>query len=153
MQESINTMHSTSAIVAALAAATLLILVQCQPYPRLEHGSRIFVNNSFIDRSVIGESDGSALKCVTNNRPSSSGTWYDEEGEAVQSFDSNNTNVSFYTNRPVSNGGHSAINLQYRTGGSRVGLFRCGIQDSDGFLQSLFIYIGTDAIGTEYYHA
>ena len=143
-------MHSICArIVAAFAAGTLLALVRCHEtymYPRVEHGSgpsfRIFDNNSFIDRAVMGEHDDNALRCIADNNASSGINWFDEEGNVVGLLGDNNS--SFYT---ISEN-RSEISLKYRKGSSsRVGLFRCDVPDHHGTIKSLYIYIGTNTIG------
>ena len=149
-------MHLISASIAvAFAAVTLFALVRCHEtymYPRVEHGNgpsfRIFDNNSFIDRAVIGEHNDSALRCVADNNASSGINWFDEEGNVVGLLgDNNSTNVSFYTIGSISEN-HSEISLKYRKGNSsRVGLFRCDVPDHHGTIKSLYIYIGTNTIG------
>ena len=134
----------SESVAAAFAAASLLALVRClEMYPRLENETRVFVNNSFIDRAVIGDKKENALKCVTNY--SDYGEWYDEEGDVVPRDNSS----SFFTTINDSED-HSIISLnKHRNGNnSGVGLFRCEVLDHDGNITNLYIYIGTNKIGS-----
>ena len=146
-------MHHHSSRTAAFAAVAFLAsLVHCQAYPRLEHWSqdevtRVLQNNSFIDRSFIDENgDDGVLRCVTDNPTCCSGNWFDSSGEIIPPRD-NNANVSFYTTERLVDG-HSVHSLKYRSGGSTlVGVFRCDIPNLFGDMESLFVYIGSNAIG------
>ena len=127
-------------LVFALVAA-----VNSQSYPRFEIRGDVLVNNSFIVRGVpvhIGEGHNDSLHCVTDNSDCCSngeGNWYDEtEGEVQQGPDGTS---NLYVTR-----GDGVVYLNRRRGGSS-GMWRCDIPDSNGALQSIYIYLGTPATG------
>lgn len=141
-------MNLTSFVVFALI--TFQALVQCQSYPRLEYWNPenrvdIIANNSFIKRSLIEEG---SLRCVTDNPTCCSTNWFDNNGDIVPSLDSG-TNNSYYSTEGLIVDGHSSIGLKYRRGDiNTVGLFRCDVPNIHGVMHSLYVYVGTNTIGT-----
>ena len=123
-------------VVFALVAA-----VNSQSYPRFEFRGIVLVNNSYILWPNIGEGHNDSLHCVTDNSDCCSngeGNWYDRTGEVEQGPDRNN---SLYVTR-----GDGVVYLNRRRGGSS-GMWRCDIPDSNGVLQSIYIYLGTPMTG------
>ena len=123
-------------LVFALVAA-----VNSQSYPRFEFRGDVLVNNSYILRLNIGEGHNDSLHCVTDNSDCCSngeGNWYDETGEVQQGPDGDST---LYVTR-----GDGVVYLNRRRGG-RSGMWRCDIPDSNGVLQSIYIYLGTTTTG------
>ena len=124
-------------LVLALVAA-----VNSQSYPRFEFRGDVLVNNSYILRLNIGEGHNDSLHCLTDNSDCCSngeGNWYDETGgEVYQGPDGDST---LYVTR-----GDGVVYLNRRTGGSS-GMWRCDIPDSNGALQSIYIYLGTRTTG------
>ena len=127
-------------LVFALVAA-----VNSQSYPQFEFRGDVLVNNSFILRGApvhIGEGHNDSLHCVTDNSDCCSngeGNWYDETGEEVHQGSDGDS--SLYVTR-----GDGVVYLNRRRGG-RSGMWRCDIPDSNGVLQSIYIYIGTPDTG------
>ena len=120
----------------------LVSVVSSQPYPRLELGSTVLKNNSFVFRRSIGEGQGTSLRCVTNNSEcctNGQGNWYDERGDEVHQGSDGNSDL--YVTR-----GQGVVYLNNRTGGS-VGLWRCDIPDSSVVQLSFYIYLGTRGTG------
>ena len=130
-------------LVFALVAA-----VNSQSYPRFEFREDVLVNNTFIVRGApvhIGEGHNDSLNCVTDNSDCCSngeGNWYDETGGEVQQGSVGNSNL--YVTR-----GNGVVYLNRRRGGSS-GMWRCDIPDSNGVLQSIYIYLGTSETGLEF---
>ena len=124
-------------LVFALVAA-----VNSQSYPRFEFRGDVLVNNSFIRRPNIGKGHNDSLHCVTDNSDCCSngeGNWYDVTGgEVHQGSDGDST---LYVTR-----GDGVVYLNRRRGGSS-GMWRCDIPDSNGVLQSIYIYPGTPTTG------
>ena len=127
-------------LVFALVAA-----VNSQSYPRFEIRGDVLVNNTFIFRGApvhIGEGHNDSLHCVTDNSDCCSngeGNWYDVTGGEVQQGPVGNS--SLYVTR-----GDGVVYLNRRRGGSS-GMWRCDIPDSNGVLQSIYIYLGTPTTG------
>ena len=131
--------HLHSLLVFALVAA-----VNSQSYPRFEFRGDVLVNNSFIHRGNIERGHNNSLHCVTDNSDCCSngeGNWYDEAGEDVQ-YRSDGESTLYVTR------GDGVVNLNRKTGGSS-GMWRCDIPDSNGVLQSIYIYLGTHQTGLE----
>ena len=119
----------------------LVAAVNSQSYPRFEFRGDGLVNNSYILRPNIGVGHNDSLHCVTDNSDCCSngeGNWYDRAGEVHQGPDGDS---SLYVRR-----GDGVIYLDRRRGGSS-GMWRCDIPDSNGVLQSIYIYLGTDITG------
>ena len=124
-------------LVFALVAA-----VTSRSYPRFETRGNVLVNNSFILRPRIGEGHNDSLHCVTDNSDCCSngeGNWYNETGGEVQQGSVGDSNL--YVTR-----GNRVVYLNRRIGG-RSGMWRCDIPDSNGVLQSIYIYPGTPTAG------
>ena len=120
----------------------LVSVVSYQSYPRLELGSTVLKNNSFVFR---GSGQDDSLRCVTDNSEcctNGQGNWYYERGDEVHQGSDGNSDL--YVTR-----GKGVVYLNNRTGGS-VGLWRCDIPDSHGVQQSLYIYLGTEETGIHY---
>ena len=121
----------------------LCVLGVCgQSYPRFQHNSDTYLNNSFIDRSIIGQ-DETALQCVTDHTPCcnvSDGGWSDPQGAAVQ------TGIMGATDVYVTRSASGQINLNRITAGAS-GMWRCDIPDSSGVMQRIYIYLGNDTTG------
>ena len=118
-----------------------VLSVHSQIYPRFEHSSNTYLNNSFIDRGVISQ-DSSALRCVTDHTPccnSGDGDWRDPQGVEVHEGISGATEL--YVTR-----GTGTISLNRISGGSS-GMWRCNIPDSSGAMQSMYIYLGNSSTG------
>ena len=130
-------MENVFLLVFALVAA-----VNSQSYPRFEFRGDVLVNNSFIHRGNIGEGHNDSLHCVTNNSNCCSngeGNWYDVTGGEVHQGPDGGSNL--YVTR-----GDGVVYLNRRTGGGS-GMWRCDIPDSNGVLQSIYIYLGTLTTG------
>ena len=133
------------ALLFTAAILAVLMCAQCQteiPYPRFEFMGEPLPNNSYINRGGIYEGSD-ALMCVTDYAACCSdpliGEWYDFEGMQVhQGLDSATT---LYVTRGV-----GVVRLHRITGG-RSALWRCDIPNSDGDLQSLYIFTGIDYTG------
>ena len=127
-------------LVFALVAA-----VNSQSYPRFDFRGDVLVNNSFILRGApvhIGEGHNDSLHCVTDNSDCCSngeGNWYDETGGEVQ-YRSDGDSTLYVTRED------GVVYLNRKTGG-RSGMWRCDIPDSNGVLQSIYIYLGTPMTG------
>ena len=117
------------------------LAVNSQSYPRFEFRGNVLENNSYIRRTNIGEGHNDSLHCVTDNSDCCNNTesnWYNATGEVEQGSDRNN---SLYVTR-----GNGVVYLNYRRGG-RSGMWRCEVPDSNGTLQSIYIYLGTHITG------
>ena len=125
-----------------LLIVVLVAGVSSQSYPRIEFNGNVFGNNTFVFRMTIGEGQGNSLRCVTDNSECCSngqGNWYDERGDEVHEGSDGNSD-------PYVTRGDRVVYLNHRGGGS-VGLWRCGIPDSDSVQQSIYIYLGTQGTG------
>ena len=128
-----------------LLAIVLVAAVNSQSYPRFEFRGDVLVNNSFIFRGApvhIGEGHNDSLHCVTDNSDCCSngeGNWYDETGGEVQ-YRSDGDSTLYVTRED------GVVYLNRKTGG-RSGMWRCDIPDSNGVLQSIYIYLGTPMTG------
>ena len=125
---------------------TLVVVVHCQTsYPRFEFGDTFLTNNSYINRGDIGEGVDDSLKCVTDYSDccagvgSDVGNWFDREGNEVHQRTDGATDL--YVTR-----GERVVYLNRITGGIS-GMWRCDIPDSDGMMQSIYIYLGTATTG------
>ena len=117
------------------------LVANSQSYPRFELKGDVLVNNSYVFRPSIGEGHNDSLHCVTDKSDCCSngeGNWYNATGEVEQGSDRNN---SLYVTR-----GDGVVYLNYRRGG-HSGMWRCDIPDSNGTLQSIYIYLGTHITG------
>ena len=126
-----------------LLVSTLVAAVTSQSYPRFEIRGDVLVNNSFLHRGVIAEGHNDSLHCVTGNSDCCSngeGDWYDETGGEVQQGSLGDSD-SLYATR-----GDGVVYLNRKTGGCS-GMWRCDIPDSNGVLQSIYIYLGTPDTG------
>ena len=123
----------------------LVAAVNSQAYPRFEIRGDVLVNNSFIVRGApvnIGEGHNDSLHCVTDNSDccrNEEGNWYNQTGGEVQQGSVGDSTL--YVTR-----GDGVVYLNRRTGGSS-GMWRCDIPDSNGVLQSIYIYLGTPTTG------
>ena len=125
-------------LVFALVAA-----INSQSYPRFEFRGDVLVNNSYILRPNIGEGHNDSMHCVTDNSDCCSngeGNWYDETGGEVHQGPDGDSDRVYITR------GDGVVYLNHRRGGSS-GMWRCDIPDSNGALQSIYIYIGTLTTG------
>lgn len=102
-------------------------------------------NNSFVNRSEIGDSDdyNSALHCTTNNvnccNVSNKGDWYFPNGTQLQIIGtmSNVSNDSYYVNRDV-----KLIRLIRKGSPPESGRFHCEIPDANNNSLRVFVNIG-----------
>ena len=128
-----------------LLVIVLVAAVNSESYPRFEFRGDVLVNNSFILRGApvhIGEGHNDSLHCVTDYSDCCSngeGNWYDATGAEVQHRSDGDSNL--YVTR-----GDGVVYLNRRRGGSS-GMWRCDIPDSNGVLQSIYIYLGTPDTG------
>ena len=123
----------------------LVAAVNSQAYPRFEFRGDVLVNNSYILWSNIGEGQNDSLHCVTDNSDCCSngeGNWYDETGGEVQQGSLGDSDRLYVTR------GDGVVYLNRRRGGSS-GMWRCDIPDSNGVLQSIYIYLGTPETGLQ----
>ena len=124
-------------LLSLCVVLAIVVLVQCQTYPRLEHKGNVLPNNSFIRRGLIREGND-ALKCVTDDTNCCTdpdvGNWTNEIGGAVHQGASGATTI--YVTR-----GDRVVSLNRIKGGS-AGMWRCDIPDSSGVMQSIYIYTG-----------
>ena len=115
----------------------VLAAVNCEPYPRFEFDGSVLFNNSFVNRRTIGVNND-ALNCVTNNTDCcidpEDGGWTDSADNTVQEGPSGDRDI--YVTR-----GTGVVSLNRISGGS-AGMWRCDILDSDGVMQSIYIYTG-----------
>ena len=125
---------------------TLVVFVHCQTnYPQFEFGDTVLTNNSYIFRGDIGVGVNDSLKCVTDysgccaGAGSDVGNWFDREGNEVHQGADGATHL--YVTR-----GKGKVYLKRITGGTS-GMWRCDIPDSDGLIQSIYIYLGTRITG------
>ena len=89
----------------------LVSVVSSQSYPRLELGSTVLKNNSFVFRES-GQDD--SLRCVTDNSEcctNGQGNWYDERG--VKVHEGSDGDSDLYVTRE-----NGVVYLNNRTGGS-----------------------------------
>ena len=112
----------------------------------------IIPNHGFVLLDSIGESSNSLL-CLTDNRMCCAraqvpgrgilGDWYFPNGEAVPNSIINPSNImpDIYRNR-----GQSVVRLNRRKGGV-PGIYRCGIPDTAGVNQAMFIGVYTASTG------
>ena len=118
-------------------------LVVAQSYPRFEFKGSTLPNNSYIFRKNIAvEGQNDSLHCVTDNSDccnNGQGNWYDETGGEVHQGPDGESNL--YVTR-----GDGVVYLNRRRGG-QSGMWRCGIPDSNGVQQSIYIYLGTGTTG------
>ena len=136
---------ATHYIAQLLLPFALMVVVHCQTsYPQFEIGDRVLTNNSYIDRGGIGVGEAS-LKCVTDysdccaGAGSDVGNWFDRNGNEVHQ------GVDGATDLYVTRGG-GVVYFNRITGGA-PGMWRCDIPDSDGMIQSIYIYLGRPAVG------
>ena len=136
---------ATHYIAQLLLPFALMVVVHCQTsYPQLEFGDAVLTNNSYIDREGIGVGEAS-LKCVTDypnccsGAGSDVGNWFDRDGNEVHQGGDGATDL--YVTR-----GGRVVYLHRITGGG-PGMWRCDIPDSDGMMQSIYIYLGTSTTG------
>ena len=124
-------------LLSLCVVLAIVVLVQCQTYPRFEYKETVLPNNSFISRGPIGQ-ENNALKCVTDNTNCCTGpavgNWTDGGGGAVHQGASGATTI--YVTR-----GDRVVRYNRITGGS-LGMWRCDIPDSRGMMQSIYIYTG-----------
>ena len=137
---------ATHYIAQLLLSLALMVVVHCQTsYPHFEFGDRVLTNSSYIDRGGIGEGVNNSLKCVTDTSDccagagSDVGNWFDRNGNEVHQGAGGDTNL--YVTR-----GEGVIYLNRIKGGA-IGMWRCDIPDSDGMMQSIYIYLGTPNTG------
>ena len=125
-------------LLSLCVVLAIVVLVQCQTYPRLEHRGSALPNNSFILRGDIKEGNDS-LKCLTDNTncctDPDAGNWTDGGGGAVHQGASGATTI--YVTR-----GDGVVSLNRKKGGSAE-MWQCDIPDSSGVMQSIYIYTGT----------
>ena len=121
----------------------LVAVVTSQSYPRFEFRGNILVNSSYILRPRIGEGHNDSLHCVTDNSDccrNGEGNWYNERGGEIQQGSVGDSDRLYVTR------GDGVVYLNRRTLGSS-GMWRCDIPDSNGVLQSIYIYLGTPDTG------
>ena len=128
------------------------VAVNCQSPPHFKNlDNNMIGNNSFIFYTNIGEA-GSALKCVTDSVNCCTGTnnvgnWSDVRGELVHEGSDDGTTCLYVTR------GEGEISLNRRNSDCippTSGLWRCGIPDSSGEIQSLYIYISFNESYSEF---
>ena len=137
---------ATHYIAQLLLPFALMVVVHCQTsYPQFEFGDTVLTNNSYIDHGGIGVSEDDSLRCVTDysdccaGAGSDVGNWFDRDGNEVHQGADGATDL--YVTR-----GEGVIYLNRITGGVS-GMWRCDIPDSDGMMQSIYIYLGTSTTG------
>ena len=137
---------ATHYIAQLLLPLALVVVVHCQTsYPHFEFGNRVLTNNSYIDRGGIGVGVNNSLRCVTDYSDCCTGTgsdvgnWFDRNGSEVHQEPGGDTNL--YVTR-----GERVVYLNRNKGGA-IGMWRCDIPDSDGMMQSIYIYLGTPTTG------
>ena len=137
---------ATHYIAQLLLSFALMVVVHCQTsYPQFEFGDTVLTNNSYIDRGGIGEGVDDSLRCVTDYSDCCAGAgsdvanWFDRDGSEVNQGTDGATDL--YVTR-----GEGVVYLNRITGGIS-GMWRCDIPDSDGMMQSIYIYLGTSTIG------
>ena len=127
----------------ALLTVLFAVSVWPQSLPHFRFEGNDLSNNSYIIRAGIREGHNDSLHCVTDNSDCCSngeGNWYDEtEGEVHQGPGGERDRL--YVTR-----GDGVVYLNRRTGGSS-GMWRCDIPDSNGVLQSIYIYLGNPTTG------
>ena len=128
-----------------IALLTLLFAVSAWPQslPHFRFEGNDLLNNSYILRARIGEGQNDSLHCVTDNSDCCSngeGNWYNERNREVQQG-SLGDNDRLYVTR-----GNGVVYLNRKDGGSS-GMWRCEVPDSNGALQSIYIYLATPTTG------
>ena len=127
----------------ALLTVLFAVSVWPQSLPHFQFEGNLS-NNSYILRAGIGEGHNDSLHCVTDNSDCCSNgesNWYDATGGEVQQRPVGTS--SLYVTR-----GDGVVYLNRREGGSS-GMWRCDIPDSNGVLQSIYIYLGTPETGLQ----
>ena len=137
---------ATHYIAQLLLPFALMVVVDCQTsYPQFEFGDTVLTNNSYINRGGIGEGVNNSLRCVTGysdccaGAGSDVGNWFDRDGSEVHQGTDGATDL--YVTR-----GEGVVYLNRITGGVS-GIWRCDIPDSDGMIQSIYIYLGIPTTG------
>ena len=137
---------ATHYIAQFLLPLAVMVVVHCQTsYPQFEFGNTVLTNSSYIDRRGIGEGVNNSLRCVTDysdcctDAGSDVGNWFDRDGNVVYQGADGATDL--YVTR-----GEGVVYLN-RIRGGIVGMWRCDIPDSDGMIQSIYIYLGSPATG------
>ena len=102
-----------------------------------------YQNNSYVILEDIGEHDGDALLCVTNQTACchgdmngmrhDMGNWFFPNGTKIHSENSSGEEWDFYRSR-----GQMVVRLHHR-GGGEEGIYRCEIPDTLGFIQTIYI--------------
>ena len=139
---------ATHYIAQLLLHFALIVVVHCQTsYPQFEFGDTVLTNNSYIFRGGIGVGEDDSLRCVIDyldccagsGAGSDVGNWFDRDGNEVHQGADGATDL--YVTR-----GEGVVYLNRITGGVS-GMWRCDIPDSDGMMQSIYIYLGTPTTG------
>ena len=136
-------MRNSAFVIWFLLFHGLVVAVNSQSYPRFEFRGHVLVNNSYIFRGGIGESQNDSLHCVTDNSDCCNigqVNWYDVTGGEVQQGPDGDSNL--YVTR-----GDGVVYLNRKRGG-QSGMWRCDIPDSNGVQQSIYIYLGISTTGT-----
>ena len=128
----------------ALLTVLFAVGVWPQSYPHFRFEGNDLANNSYILRARIREGHNDSLHCVTDNSDCCSngeGNWYDERKREVHQG-SDGPSDSLYVTR-----GDGVVYLNRGERGGSSGMWRCDIPDSNGVLQSIYIYLGTPDTG------
>ena len=140
---------ATHYIAQLLLSLALMVVVDCQTsYPHFELGDRVLTNSSYIDRGGIGEGVDNSLRCVTDysdccaGAGSDVGNWFARNGSEVHQGPPGGD-----TNLYVTRGEGEGVIYLNRIKGGAIGMWRCDIPDSDGMMQSIYIYLGTPTVG------
>ena len=125
---------------------TLVVFVHCRAnYPLFKFRDTSFTNNSYVFRGNVSVGVDNSLKCVTDyseccgGAGSGVGNWFDKDGNKVHQ--GAGSDADLYVTR-----GEGAVYLNRKNGGTS-GMWRCDIPDSDGLIQSIYIYLGTRFTG------
>ena len=102
-----------------------------------------YQNNSYVILEDIGEHDGDALLCMTNQTACCQhhmngmrhgmGNWFFPNGTKIHSENSSGEEWDVYRSR-----GQMVVRLHHR-GGGEEGIYRCEIPDTLGFIQTIYI--------------
>ena len=108
----------------------------------------VIPNNGLLNISDIGSPDDTALLCITNrpppssgNPPNSGGNWLAPSGTRVGDKDNNDVH-GFVRNR-----GPMVVRLKRTAGTAAEGIYRCSVNDTDSTPHSLYVGLYTSGRG------
>ena len=118
----------------------LLAAVDGQTMPQLMHDGLDLSNNSFIYSRDIGLSFNRSLMCVSGDGISDHGVWRYPNGNNVTKEEDRYDRDCLFSN--TTDRGVTTLHRVRHCTTHKPGLWRCDAPDSNGDMQSLYIYIG-----------